>query len=773
MSNPAPSKSSQTSIRNKLQVLATVSVSIALVLSCTMFLVIGVMTLRSALSRTIEAQASLLAYNCAAAVEFHDEIQAERLLTSLKEEAMVVAAVLYDQDGQRIGKYESAASAAPGWDGLTSVPGHEIFEKPIQSEGETVGVLKLLVDSDSVRDATRYFFFLASLVGVGAWGVAVAVAAVLQKGITQPIRNLAEVARAVSRDEDYSLRVKGHADGELNDLYLAFNSMLSQIESSKRELEEARLTLERRVADRTSELAKACQAAESASRAKSDFLANMSHEIRTPLNAIMGYADILRRGWDDSPAEQAEMLATVHSSGRHLMTVINDILDISKIESGKLDLSVQAESPHQVLSEVVSLMRVPFEEKQLSLDYTWEGPIPEQISTDGSRLRQILINLLGNARKFTPSGGVRLIARIDPQESPSQLVVDVIDTGIGIPAEKREHIFEPFTQADTSVTRRYGGTGLGLTISRRLARMMDGDLVVFSDPGHGSNFRLTVATGDLSNVRFRDSRTAGDILASKKQTSAGAEAPCQIEGMRVLVVDDGDTNRRMLGLMLTRVGAVVQQAENGRAACDMVLGGTDFDVIILDMQMPIMDGYQAAQKLRESGVLTPIVALTAHAMKGDREKCLQAGCSDFLSKPVDTDELFRKLSSLDTRKARPVTKNVKQPGPAAICSTLPADDEEFAEIIRDFVVAMKSEVERLTNAVNERDPVGTMTSAHWLKGSGGTAGFPCFTSPAGQICAAVRRQSWEEIDRSLLAIQEVAARIEIPATTTSTADVAG
>lgn len=763
MSSICPPRTCRGSIRCKLQVLATVSVSIALVLSCSVFLVNGVRTLRSARSRTIEAQATLLAYNCAAAVEFHDSVQAERLLNSLQEESTVVAAALLDQDGTKIGTYAAPITSLPPWNGNEIPPGHEVFVKPIQSEGETVGELKLLVDGGSVRHATHRFLFLAGVVAIGAWGVAVTVATVLQKGITQPIRNLAEVAHAVTRNNDYSLRVSGRADGELNDLYLAFNNMLSQVESSKQALEEARLTLEHRVIERTAELARACDAAEAASRAKSDFLANMSHEIRTPLNAIMGYADMLRRGWDDSPEEREEMLETVHSSGRHLMTVINDILDISKIESGKLELSVQPESPHQVLSEVVSLMRVPFEEKNLSLDYTWEGPIPEQISTDGSRLRQILINLLGNARKFTASGGVRMIAKVNPQDAPSQLVVDVIDTGIGISADKQEQIFEPFMQADTSVTRRYGGTGLGLSISRRLARMMDGDLVVFSDPGHGSNFRLSVATGDLADVPFRDSRTAGDLLVSRDQDQASPDTPRHLNGMRVLVVDDGDTNRRMLTLMLTRVGAVVQQAENGRVGSDLVLGGTEFDVILMDMQMPVMDGYQAARKLRSHGVVTPIIALTAHAMKGDREKCLDAGCSDFLSKPVDADELFRKLQSIPPKNSGASAELAKLVTRAPIYSSLPADDEEFAEIIRDFVIAMRAEVERLTTAVKQRDPVGTMTSAHWLKGSGGTAGFAAFTGPAGQVCAAVRRQSWEDIDRNLLSIQDIAARVEVPA----------
>ena len=561
---------------------------------------------------------------------------------------------------------------------------------------------------------------------------------------------------------DYGLRVEGQVDGELGYLFHAFNGMLATIQSSKLQLQEANDRLEQRVAERTGELERARDSAEAASRAKSDFLANMSHEIRTPLNAIMGFADLLRRGWIDSPEEQQDMLATVYSSGKHLMTVINDILDLSKIESGRLDLELVSESPHRILAEVVSLMRVSFREKNLSLDYNWQGPIPERIETDSLRLRQILLNLLGNARKFTPSGGVQLIAHLEPPNEPSHLIVDVIDTGVGIPSDKQEQVFDPFVQADTSVTRKFGGTGLGLSISRRLARMMGGDLIVSSEPGKGSNFQLRVATGDLHDVKVLESGSVGDVIPRTQTQTVVTSNVSQLHGLRVLVVDDALANRKLISLVLTRAGAELAQAENGRQACDLVLGGREFDVILLDMQMPVMDGYAAARTLRNAGTTIPIIALTAHAMKGDRELCLQAGCSDFLTKPVNTDELLARLSEIRSPNGPVRTAPGKSADRLPIRSTLPTDDPEFAEIVVDFAVALEREVTRLTEATRNRDPVATRTAAHWIRGSGGTNGFACFTAPATQICEAVRKGDWSDIDRHVLAIIDYADRIEYP-----------
>ncbi|MEI8383418.1 MAG: ATP-binding protein [Planctomycetota bacterium] len=748
-------------IRRKLMLLATFSVTVALLLACSVFAAYGVITLQNAKWDQLESQAELLALNSAAAVEFIDSVQADRLLAALRAESSVTVAAIYSISGELVGAYPSRPAAHEAFADAAALPsGHYILETPVRSDGEVIGKLKFQVDFTTVWRAIRKYAVLTALVGLGSWIVAVGVALFLQRGIVQPIDRLANVARQVADEDNYALRVEGTVDGELGDLFRDFNRMLVQIQASKQELQDANDHLEERVASRTAELETACEAAEAASRAKSDFLANMSHEIRTPLNAIMGYADLLRRGWVDSPEDRDEMLSTLHSSGKHLMTVINDILDLSKIESGQLQLETRAESPHQLLAEVVSLMRVGFREKNLSLDYNWQGPIPEQVDTDPVRLRQILINLLGNARKFTATGGVQLIAHVEPKSHPTQLVVNVIDTGIGIPPEKQKLVFDPFVQADTTVTRKYGGTGLGLSISRRLARMMGGDLTVESEIGRGSNLQLTISVGDLQNVPMLSAGAVGDIVDTHTPVVQEVDAP-KFQGLRVLVVDDGSANRRLISLVLSRAGAVMTQAENGLQACELVLGRRAFDVILLDIQMPVMDGYAAATKMREGGVMVPIIALTAHAMKGDRDKCIAAGCSDFLSKPVSADELLQRISVIYNDLHSSVAKD-KSPDLSRIRSKLPTNDPEFAEIVVDFVDSLRVKVHELEVAVTDRNPVDSLVAAHWIKGSAGTSGFPCFTSPAAQICAGIRTNDWANIDRHVISIKSYSDRIEIP-----------
>ena len=743
--------------------LATFSVTVALALACSVFAAYGVMSLQNAKWQQVKAQAGLLALNCAAAVEFADTVQADRLLAALRAEPSVTSAAIYSSEGLLIGSYPNRSVIVPPFVSPSSLPkGHFLVDCPITSDGETIGKLRFDVNFNAAEQSIHEYVRLTLMIGLGSWIVAVCVALFLQRSIVQPIDNLADVARQVADGNNYLLRVEGKVEGELSDLFRAFNSMLDQIQASKEELQQANDHLEQRVAERTVELERACVAAESASRAKSDFLANMSHEIRTPLNAIMGYADLLNRGWIESSDERAEMLSTMYSSGQHLMNVINDILDLSKIESGQLQLEKGNASPHQILSEVVSLMRVAFREKKLSLDFTWQGPIPERIETDPARLRQILINLVGNARKFTESGGVQVIAHIELDREPSKLIVNVIDTGIGIPPDKQTQVFDPFVQADTTVTRKYGGTGLGLSISRRLARMMGGDLTVDSEIGRGSNFELAIDAGDLRNVPLKASGAVGDILGIRKMALT-AETP-HLSGLRVLVVDDGSANRKLISLILSRAGVQMAQAENGLEACNLVLGGRTFDAILLDMQMPVMDGYTAATKLRDRGITIPIIALTAHAMKGDRDKCLQAGCSDFLTKPVSADDLLTRIGALynELHPEKQLSAVSKKTDQTPIRSKLPTDDPEFAEIVVDFVMSLKAKTDELKMAVEERNPVETLSAAHWIKGSAGTSGFPCFTSPAAQICEGVRTNDWTNIDRSLIAIIDFTARVAAP-----------
>ena len=395
------------------------------------------------------------------------------------------------------------------------------------------------------------------------------------------------------------------------------------------------------------ELERSKLAAEDANSAKSDFLANMSHEIRTPMNAILGFTDWLRRGMAKSPEEQQEYLSTIHSSGKHLLRLINDILDLSKIEAGKLEIERIEQSPYVVIKDVASILNVRASDKGIELITEFENDLPVSILTDDVRLRQVLTNLTGNAIKFTSAGHVKISARyVEKPIGEDELEVRLSDTGIGMTPEQASKIFEPFAQADSSITRKFGGTGLGLSISKRIVEALGGKLTVKSESGVGTELSFNIKIGDRKNIE----RISVADEAKRKSLEARAMKPkdlVQLAGGQVLVVDDGDANRKLITLILTQAGCTVTQAKNGKIGSDLALE-YKFDLILMDMQMPVMDGYQATRRLRKNGYTNPIMALTANAMARDRELCVAAGCDDFLAKPVDIDQLLNAVSKYIT-----------------------------------------------------------------------------------------------------------------------------
>jgi signal transduction histidine kinase/FixJ family two-component response regulator len=391
------------------------------------------------------------------------------------------------------------------------------------------------------------------------------------------------------------------------------------------------------------------EGAEAANIAKSRFLANMSHEIRTPMTAILGFTDLLAQGLTDPVKIDAAV--TIKRNAEYLLEIINDILDLSKIEAGKMAADREPVSPWQIVADVCSLMRVRAAAKGISLTAEHHGPLPATIVTSPVRLRQILINLIGNAIKFTDAGGVRVVVRLPPTAGRApQLRIDVVDTGIGMSSKDLQRLFLPFVQLDSSWTRKTPGTGLGLAISRRLAEMLGGTIRVISTSGRGSTFTVTIATGPLNGVAMLEDSSEA-LLVRPKSGDKPAATTDEFHG-RILLVEDGPDNQRLISLLLTRAGFDVTVADNGQIAIETIQKALaeiaaasvgdrlPFDLILMDMQMPIVDGYEATRRLRQMGYTGPIIALTAHAMNTDRRECLDAGCDDFATKPISRETLL-------------------------------------------------------------------------------------------------------------------------------------
>ena len=537
-------------------------------------------------------------------------------------------------------------------------------------------------------------------------------------------------------------------------------------------------------------------AAEAANRAKTEFLANMSHEIRTPMNAVLGFTDVLRRGFEKDPEQTRRHLNTIHSSGEHLLDLINDILDLSKVESGKLELEPLRCSPHKIVADVVAMLEVKAREKGISLRYQPQGPLPETITTDPGRLRQMLMNLTGNAIKFTQHGGVTIGARLVSSPAGPQIAFAVTDTGIGIPPDALAKVFEPFAQADSSVTRRFGGTGLGLAISRRLAEALGGQITVASQLGQGTVFTATVDAGPLDGITTLDSERARNIGLREPAVEHAAQA---LPPARILIVDDGEENRELLSLVLRQFGVQAESVDNARAAIRLALK-CPYDVILMDMQMPVVDGYRAATILRDQGYTQPIIAVTAHAMKSDEHECLAAGCSGFLTKPVEIDKLYWLLAGLLGEAAprdlqadeitatlaelRGLADPVRDPPPdssprPAAClaaerfpagedqdrpliSSLPVHKRQFALIVHKFARRLADQLQAMEQARDAGDFAQLAQLAHWLKGSGGNVGFGAFAAPARRLEALAKSRQIDGIGPTICQLQALAARIVLP-----------
>ncbi len=477
--------------------------------------------------------------------------------------------------------------------------------------------------------------------------------------------NIAHAAKALSymvpllgllTDYCHTYQARRSAEHELRGMVAQMNEQNEALSALTNRAEQSNLELSRqaeelRRARRASinimkDALAARREADAANVAKSEFLANMSHEIRTPMTAILGFSETLADTVTDSEALDA--ITTIRRNGEHLLGIINDILDLSKVEAGKMTVESARYSPAQLIGEVAALMKIKADGAGLTFDVTYRSALPATIQTDPARLRQILINLVGNAIKFTEIGGVRLeVALIDDLDKPL-LQLDVVDTGIGISPEQRTRLFNPFNQADNSTTRRFGGTGLGLAISKRLSQALGGDIaIVESRIGAGTRFRVTTATGPLDGIALIHDPAFQHCAPAAP--SAAAESKSPLDGCRILLAEDGPDNQRLIAHMLKKAGAIVTIAENGQIAIEQLQAAAAADrpieIVLMDMQMPVLDGYAATRQLRNDHYTGPIIALTAHAMEGDRAKCIEAGCDDYATKPIDRGALIATVVS--------------------------------------------------------------------------------------------------------------------------------
>ncbi len=574
------------------------------------------------------------------------------------------------------------------------------------------------------------------------------------EGILLTITDVTELVEA-KRKADEARRDLAERANELERTRLASLNIMDDLERARAEAVEANRELEatnqqlEAAIQRANEMA---MAAEVASVSKSEFLANMSHEIRTPMTAILGFTELLREP-HQTEADRLDCIETIHRNGQYLLTIINDILDLSKIEAGKMEIERIACDPVRIVREVGTLMYYRAAEKELDLELHFDGPIPRRMQSDPTRVRQILLNLVGNAIKFTETGRVRVrtVMAEPPSSDTPRIGFEISDTGIGMSPGQVGRLFKPFSQADGSTTRRFGGTGLGLAISKRLAEMLGGDITVESTPGEGSTFWVTVETGPVADLETVPNEMADPEMDVDVTPSQAAPSPSL--RARILLAEDGPDNQRLIAHILRKAGAEVEIAENGRVAVDCTMQawetGQAFDVVLMDMQMPVLDGYAATKELRRNRYPGPILALTAHAMEGDREKCLKAGCDDFTTKPVNREELIRIVGQHAARGECMNNRGTGKESPTH--AELPAlhepirseyaDDPDMAELVEQFVEGLPEHLRVIRDSVEASDLEILRRRSHQLKGSAGGYGFPQITQKAAELEKHVKEQA--------------------------------
>lgn len=637
----------QLSIRQKIiSIILTVTI-VSVITGFTIEIISNFKTSRTELKNNITLDAKLTADYLVPTFLFNDQAGAKKILMNLTNIPAVIYGAAYDPAGTLHAEYESSTfvDSVKSFTGLLKSAEEKkmiIIREPLKSKDKVLGTLILIVSTDIIREKTKNHIKLVLIILVISILFAILLALWLERIISGPILRLAAVTRRIQDTLDYSVRVKKEAYDETGTLYDGFNEMLQSIEAGKKErvlaqkkLLEERELLEIRVIERTKELNTAKEKAEETDKLKSAFLANMSHEIRTPLNAILGFSALIRDS-STTAEELDEYYRMMETSGNDLINLIDDILDISLIEANQIKINLQDTHIIQLAEEVFRTFKQSLYSENPNNPVTPVFVVPPDkadyiLYTDPLRLKQILLNILNNAIKFTPEGSIEFC--YFPNETKTHLVFYIKDTGIGIPKNQQEKIFERFTKVADIKTKHYRGTGLGLSIALKLTQLLNGDITVESELNVGSVFYLTFPmTRGLSPIIIPDKKTKDESLAF-------------LSGKVILIAEDVEYNYRYLEIILSKNQDVkILWAKNGLEAVDLCRKNHDINIVLMDIQMPEMNGLDATALIKSENKSLPVIAQTAYATPPDILAAHNAGCDDIVVKPINKNELLRKMA---------------------------------------------------------------------------------------------------------------------------------